>query len=96
MHEQYSIPQKTATTETMSRAQEAKSTRRPRFPQRHVTYKIGSAANIPIRNVLVESRRSSKHVSLRKSRRIGVVLLFIIGVVAILDIQKNGVRFLVS
>ena len=66
MHEQYSNPSRTATTETMSRAQEAKTTRRPRFPQPHATYKIGSAANIPTRNVLVESRRCFKHVPLLK------------------------------
>ena len=62
MHEQYSIPSRTATTETMRRpAQESNTTRRQRFPQPHATYKISSAANIPTRNVLVESRRINKH-----------------------------------
>ena len=50
----------------MSQAQEMKTTRRSRFPQPHATYKTGSTANIPTRNVLVESRRPPKHVSLRK------------------------------
>ena len=66
MHEQYSIPSRTATKETMRQALEAKTTRRPRFPQPHATYKTGSAANIPIRNVLVESRGSVKHRPLWK------------------------------
>ncbi len=61
MHEQYSIPSRTATTETMNRTQEAKTTRRPRFPQPHATYKIGSTANIPTWNVSVETCRSAKH-----------------------------------
>ena len=65
MHEQYSIPSRTATTETMRRAQEAKTTRRPRFPQPQATYKLSSAGNIPTRNVLVK-RQFPKHATLWK------------------------------
>ena len=64
MHEQYSNPSRTAKTETMSRAPEAKTTRRPGFPQPHATYKSDCAANIPFGNVLVESLRFVKHILL--------------------------------
>ena len=71
MYEQYSIPSSTtATTATMRRpAQEVKTTTRQRFPQPQATYKIDSAANIPIRNFLVESCRSGKHAILWKQEK---------------------------
>ena len=67
MHEQYSIPSRTATTETMSHGahETYKTRRRLRFWQPHATYKFVSAANIPNRNVLVEIRRV-KHLILWK------------------------------
>ena len=58
------IQHPSATTETMIRAHEMKTTRRSRFPQPHATYKNGSTADIPSRDICIESRRFVKHAIL--------------------------------
>ena len=64
MHEQYSNSSTVAATEKMRWDQDAKRTRFPK--QSQATYKIGSAANIPIGNVLIESLCLVKHTLLWK------------------------------
>mgnify|MGYP004198820771 CR=1 FL=1 len=64
MHEQYSNSSTVAATEKMRWDQDAKRTRFPK--QSQATYKIGSAANIPSGNVLIESSCQSKHSLLWK------------------------------
>ena len=50
----------------MKSNQETKHMTKPKLQQMKSTHKVPSTANIPTTNILVEGRRSVKHVRLRK------------------------------
>ena len=71
-----------AANESMHKAQDIKTTRRTRLQQPQGTYKIGSAADIPVGNVLIENGCVIKHkILVRVGGVTAMFLLMTIGAV---------------